>query len=53
MEKSGGWLSETFQSTVWDVKSVQTMSDYPIKIIFRKRNTTKKEIFLYVFSHAK
>lgn len=28
MEKSGGWLSETFQSTVWDVKSVQTMSDY-------------------------
>ena len=30
-----------------------TMSDYPIKIIFRKRNTTKKEIFPYVFSHAK
>ena len=29
------------------------MSDYPIKIIFRKRNTTKKEIFPYVFSHAK
>jgi len=29
------------------------MSDYPIKIIFRERDTAEKEIFLYVFSHAK
>ena len=29
------------------------MSDCPITIILRKRNTTEKEIFPYVFSHAK
>ena len=32
---------------------IQTMSDYPIKTIFRKRNTAEKEIFPYVFFHAK
>ena len=32
---------------------IQTKSDSPITIIFRKRNTAEKEIFPYVFSHAK
>ena len=32
---------------------IQTTSDCPITIIFRKRNTTEKEIFPYVFFHAK
>ena len=30
-----------------------TTSDCPITIIFRERDTAEKEIFLYVFSHAK